>query len=58
MNEEREGGETMTTDKHAWVSAHAKTAVLPRTSHPVCACGQDLDICARQHCPRCGATIS
>lgn len=22
-----------------------------------CTCGQQLDICARQHCPRCGRTL-
>jgi hypothetical protein len=48
----------MTTDKHAWVSAQATTAGLPRTAHPVCGCGQELDLCARKHCPRCGATIA
>jgi len=47
----------MTTDKHAFVSAHGPTAVLPRPADAVCACGQDLDICATEHCPRCGATL-
>jgi len=23
----------------------------------VCGCGQDLDTCERQHCPRCGCEI-
>ncbi|MGZ4436407.1 MAG: hypothetical protein ACXVWU_09880 [Nocardioides sp.] len=22
-----------------------------------CACGQQLDVCAREHCPRCGRTL-
>lgn len=24
----------------------------------VCGCGQWLDRCARQHCPRCGTTLA
>jgi hypothetical protein len=27
------------------------------TATDVCGCGQDLDCCARQHCPRCGCEI-
>lgn len=23
----------------------------------VCGCGQDLDCCEREHCPRCGCQI-
>lgn len=23
----------------------------------VCSCGQDLDCCEREHCPRCGCEI-
>ena len=23
-----------------------------------CRCGQQLDLCAREHCPRCGRSIS
>jgi hypothetical protein len=23
-----------------------------------CRCGQQLDVCARQHCPRCGRTLN
>jgi len=23
----------------------------------VCGCGQDLDCCRREHCPRCGCEI-
>lgn len=22
-----------------------------------CTCGQQLDVCAREHCPRCGRTL-
>ena len=27
------------------------------TVTPVCSCGQDLDCCEREHCPRCGCEI-
>lgn len=23
----------------------------------VCRCGQDLDVCTGEHCPRCGTTL-
>lgn len=36
------------------------TLVAP-TSHvdlaPTCACGQDLERCRGEHCPRCGCTL-
>ncbi len=22
--------------------------------HPLCSCGQELDLCTHAHCPRCG----
>ena len=25
---------------------------------PTCGCGQDLDCCSREHCPRCGSLVS
>jgi len=25
--------------------------------HPTCGCGQELDLCRHQHCPRCGHRI-
>lgn len=39
------------------------TIQLPKTcgadSHAqVCSCGQDLDMCTRAHCPRCGCARS
>jgi hypothetical protein len=27
------------------------------TAPDVCDCGQDLDCCEREHCPRCGCEI-
>lgn len=35
------------------------TEAVPGTSSApsVCSCGQDLDCCAREHCPRCGCEI-
>jgi hypothetical protein len=24
----------------------------------LCRCGQDVDLCTREHCPRCGAVLS
>jgi hypothetical protein len=47
----------MTTEQHAWASAQAAPAVARRSSPTVCGCGQDLDVCAGRHCPRCGATL-
>jgi hypothetical protein len=50
----------MTTEQHAYVSTQAAatlTRTLDRRVSPICACGQDLDICAGEHCPRCGASI-
>jgi len=47
----------MTTERHAWVSART-TAVEPRTTSSVCGCGQDLDVCAGAHCPRCGTRFA
>jgi len=51
---------TMTTEQHAWTSAHEGTRAdgpWP-TLPPVCGCGQDLDICSGTHCPRCGVRFS
>jgi len=46
----------MTNEHHAWLELHWHDAV----EHPrpeTCACGQELDCCTRQHCPRCGALL-
>ena len=48
---------TMTTEKHLWTSTQETTGLVRRTSGPVCACGQDLDIVTGCHCPRCGSTL-
>ncbi|MGA9748483.1 MAG: hypothetical protein WBQ50_13580 [Nocardioides sp.] len=37
-----------------------KRPVLTRVAAPTsrsCRCGQQLDVCARAHCPRCGRTL-
>lgn len=47
----------MTTERHVWVELHR----LDPTEHSrfvTCACGQELDTCTRQHCPRCGSTLA
>lgn len=33
------------------------TITIDRIAAVVCGCGQDLDGCAREHCPRCGREI-
>jgi hypothetical protein len=50
----------MTTEQHAYVSTQTTatlTRTLDRRLSPICACGQDLDVCSGEHCPRCGALI-
>ena len=37
----------------AGAQAHAR-----RLRSTNCRCGQQLDLCARAHCPRCGRSIS
>ncbi len=32
-------------------------AVRRPSSAGKCRCGQDLDVCSRAHCPRCGSTL-
>jgi hypothetical protein len=52
----------MTTEQHAWTSAHEGTRAETKDSWPmfppVCGCGQDLDICTGTHCPRCGVRVT
>jgi hypothetical protein len=36
---------------------HTQGAVRRPASAGKCRCGQDLDICSRAHCPRCGSTL-
>ena len=33
------------------------TITVDRATAVECGCGQDLDGCAREHCPRCGCEI-
>ena len=35
----------------------AQGAVRRPASAAKCRCGQDLDVCSRAHCPRCGSTL-
>jgi hypothetical protein len=37
---------TITNDRHVHVDGH-----------PTCPCGQELDTCNRDHCPRCGHRV-
>ena len=47
----------MTTIQIPQALAHQATAPAPVRAVPVCGCGQDLDSCHGQHCPRCGRTL-
>jgi|SoiMethySBSTD1v2_1073268.scaffolds.fasta_scaffold771941_1 hypothetical protein len=47
----------MNTEQHAWASVHGGTTTVRTVSPSVCGCGQDLDVCAGSHCPRCGTTV-
>jgi hypothetical protein len=47
----------MTTERHAWLSTLDDGG--ERHVHlEVCRFGQDLDLCTRSHCPRCGASLA
>jgi hypothetical protein len=46
-------GDTMTTE--AALAPDDGTAAAGRPE--VCGCGQDLDCCEREHCPRCGCQV-
>jgi len=48
----------MNTEQHTWTSTHVMTATAWATFPRVCGCGQDLDVCARRHCPRCGTLLT
>ena len=43
---------TMTTEREVWLADHPSSA--PATT---CTCGQELDLCHREHCPRCGVRV-
>jgi len=47
----------MTTEQHAWASSQLTNRSQGRTLRAVCACGQDLEFCTREHCPRCGTSL-
>jgi len=44
--------ETKTTDTRSTTLKRARC-----TSSTSCRCGQQLDLCVRDHCPRCGRSI-
>ncbi len=41
----------MTTEREVWLADH------PSVSATTCTCGQELDLCHREHCPRCGVRV-
>jgi hypothetical protein len=47
----------MAPEQHSWASTIRTSHTEGRTAMPVCACGQDLDICLGTHCPRCGTSL-
>jgi len=47
----------MNTERHAWYSNQVVTLAEGRIP-PVCGCGQDLDVRAGTHCPRCGTSLT
>jgi hypothetical protein len=51
---------SLVVGKENKVSTDKRLAVarVRQTNTRSCPCGQQLDICARAHCPRCGRTLS
>ncbi len=51
----------MTTEKFAGANCGRGTTTVSmaqrRSNAGVCHCGQELDMCSRTHCPRCGSTL-
>jgi hypothetical protein len=41
----------MTTEREVWLAEH------PSSPATTCTCGQELDLCHREHCPRCGVRV-
>ena len=41
----------MTTEREVWLAEH------PSAPATTCTCGQELDLCHREHCPRCGVRV-
>lgn len=52
-------GKTVTTKKASSMARGKRVqgAVRRPSAAGKCRCGQDLDICSRAHCPRCGSTL-
>ncbi len=50
----------MTTEKLAGAGRLDTTVSMAqrRGNAGVCHCGQELDICSRTHCPRCGSSVT
>jgi hypothetical protein len=48
----------MTTERNGWISTLAVSLDDRRTLTSTCRCGQELDVCHRAHCPRCGSLVS
>ena len=48
----------MTSERNGWVSTLTVSAAERRELSTTCRCGQELDLCRRRHCPRCGATVA
>ena len=47
----------MTTERHAWASLHRLEPGDDGRAE-TCTCGQELDTCTHQHCPRCGSSLA
>lgn len=48
----------MTTERHGWISTLSVSVDERRALAPTCRCGQELDVCRRSHCPRCGSLVA
>lgn len=48
----------MTTEKLAGHVGTTVSMAQRRGNAGVCHCGQELDICSRTHCPRCGSSVT
>jgi hypothetical protein len=48
----------MNTEQQPWTTPRILVASAWFAPSVVCACGQDLDVCAGSHCPRCGTSLT
>jgi hypothetical protein len=48
----------MTTERNGWISTLTVTVDERRELTSTCRCGHELDLCRREHCPRCGLTVA